>query len=114
MIQLYGIPNCDTVKKAKNYLTDQEVEFEFVNFKKTPPKKSDLLRWKKAFGDYPVNKRGRTYKLLQDEFEAANAEGKYELMIQNTSLIKRPILQKGSGSQNIIFGFAVDTYAAAI
>ncbi|MCO4756142.1 MAG: arsenate reductase, partial [Bacteriovoracaceae bacterium] len=61
-MKVYGIKNCDTVKKALKFLNENELEYEFVDFKKVTPTKADILRWKEAFGDLPVNKRGTTFR----------------------------------------------------
>lgn len=94
MYKLYGIPNCNTVKKAQNHLEKLNIEYEFINFKKTPPTKDLLKLWKDAFGDWPVNKKGPTYRKIKEEFEAASSAQKYNILIETTSAIKRPILMK--------------------
>ncbi len=95
MYKLYGIPNCDTVKKAKTYLDEKGIDYDFINFKKTPPTKKDITKWKKFMGELPVNKRGTTFRKLKEEFEGGSAASKVELLISNSSAIKRPILELG-------------------
>jgi arsenate reductase len=108
MIKLYGIPNCNTVKKAQLFLDNAKIDYEFINFKKTPPTMTQINKWKKAFGDWPVNKKGPTYRKIKDEFEAADAKAKKDLLINTTSAIKRPILEvKGDVKA---FGFSEDEY----
>ena len=109
MYTIFGIPNCNTVKKALTHLEELGVEFEFVNFKKTAPTKSQIKLWKKAFGDWPVNKRGPTYRKIKDAFETASPEQKIELLLDNTSAIKRPILQKEK--EVIGLGYEHEVYA---
>ena len=92
--KLYGIPNCNTVKKAKDALESKGIEFEFVNFKKTPPNKTQLKRWKSFFQQWPVNRKGPTFRKYKELFDEAGAPQKWEFMIENTSMIKRPILEK--------------------
>jgi Spx/MgsR family transcriptional regulator len=106
---MYGIPNCDTVKKAKKALEEKSIEFEFVDFKKVAPTEKDLKRWKKAMGEWPVNPRGRTFKVIKEEFEAATDKKKVELMAENTSAIKRPILE--NNGEVIAFGFDKEVYS---
>lgn len=106
---LYGIPNCDTVKKAKNALDESGIEYEFVNFKKTLPNKTQLKRWKSFFQEWPVNRRGPTFRKHKEDFEQASAPRKIELMIENTSMIKRPILEKKGAV--IAMGFEPETYS---
>ena len=68
MYKIYGIPNCNTVKKALTHLDKAGVTYEFVNFKKEPPTVKLLKDWKVAFGDWPVNKKGPTYRKIKEEF----------------------------------------------
>ena len=112
MYKIYGIPNCDTVKKALSHLNESSIQYEFVNFKKTPPTKTQLQQWKKSFGDWPVNKRGPTYRKIKEEFEAANDAGKKEILAQTTSAIKRPILEKDGVT--ICFGYCKEDYDQAL
>lgn len=108
MIRLYGIPNCNTVKKAQLFLDKHKIEFEFVNFKKTPPTLTQINKWKKAFGDWPVNKKGPTYRKIKEEFESADDAAKKKILTETTSAIKRPILEvKGEVKA---FGFNEDEY----
>jgi Spx/MgsR family transcriptional regulator len=109
MYKIYGIPNCNTVKKALNHLNDSGLEYEFINFKKSAPKQKDLKAWKAAFGDWPVNKRGPTYRKIKEEFEAASAAEKYKILTETTSAIKRPILTKNDDI--ICFGYDEDQYS---
>lgn len=108
MIKLYGIPNCNTVKKAQLFLDKENVEYEFINFKKTPPTMIQINKWKKAFGDWPVNKKGPSYRKIKDEFEAADAKTKKDILINTTSAIKRPILEIDNEVK--LFGFKEDEY----
>ena len=94
-MKLYGIPNCDTVKKVRALLEEKGVDYEFVNFKKTPPTKSLIKMTKSFLGELPVNKRGTTFRKIKEEYEEASAGGKVDLLIQEPSAIKRPILLSG-------------------
>ena len=108
MYKVYGIPNCNTVKKALTHLDEASAKYEFINFKKQAPTKDELKLWKEAFGDWPVNKRGPTYRKIKEEFEAANAAGKYKLLMETTSAIKRPIVVKKDKVK--AFGYDEETY----
>jgi arsenate reductase (glutaredoxin) len=108
MYQIYGIPNCDTVKKALTHLRKQQLDFEFISFKKDKPTNTLIKSWKNFFNDWPVNKRGPTYRKIKDEFELANSDQKFLLLIENTSAIKRPILTYDS--QVICIGYDVELY----
>lgn len=103
MIKLYGIKNCDTVKKAMTFLEKNNVDFEFVDFKKNPPGRSDIEKWMKVFKDFPVNKKGTTFKKYQTEYEALKEEEKFSFIIKNNSMIKRPILE--SNGKVVSIGF---------
>lgn len=95
MTKIYGIPNCDTVKKARQWLADHHVDYEFVDFKKTPPEASLIERWLQDISlDVLLNKRGTTWRKLSDEQKQAaeNREGAVKLMVAQPSLIKRPVL----------------------
>jgi Spx/MgsR family transcriptional regulator len=105
---MYGIPNCNTVKKAQVHLENSGIEFEFINLKKQPPTQSLLKVWKAAFGDWPVNKKGPTYRKIKEVFEESNAAGKYKILSETTSAIKRPILTKND--EVICFGYDADQY----
>jgi len=108
MYKLYGIPNCDTVKKARNYLDKNEITYEFVNFKKDSVDLEMIKRWKNFVGDWPVNKRGRTYRELKDDFEDSSDSQKMAMIQENTSLIKRPVLEKGK--KVMCLGFELDIF----
>jgi arsenate reductase (glutaredoxin) len=107
-MKLYGIANCDTVKKARVFLEKLNIEFQFIDFKKHKPTKTDLLRWKKVFGDWPLNKRGPTFRKYQAEFEALAETKKAEFIIEQSSMIKRPILERDG--EVLAFGFDEKIY----
>lgn len=108
MIKLYGIPNCDTVKKARSWLENKKIDFTFVDFKKIPPEKGQLQRWSEAFGGPPANTKGVTYKKHKDVFDELTPAKKLDFLIEHSSMIKRPILEKGN--QVLAFGFNEEEY----
>lgn len=97
MTTIYGIPNCDTVKKARNWLAEHGIAAEFVDFKKVPPAPELIEAW---LGDIDVavllNKRGTTWRKLDEvqQARAATREGAVALMAAQPSLIKRPVLSQ--------------------
>ena len=103
MIYLFGIPNCDTVKKARTFLEAHSIAFEFVDFKKSHPSPQSIELWQKAFGGLPVNKKGLTYKKHSQVFETLTESQQIAFISQNSSMIKRPILQKDKTV--LCFGF---------
>ncbi len=96
MLKIYGIPNCDKMKKMFNQLKDSGFDFEFYNYKKNAPTSELIIRWKKHLNDWPVNKRGTTYRKVKELFEAGDEAEKIDLIIQNASMIKRPIIEHES------------------
>jgi len=94
MLRVYGISNCDTVKKAKAFLDNEKIDYEFIDFKKNPPNKKSLSIWASFAGELPVNKKGTTYKKVKDEYESKNESEKIELILSNSSMIKRPIFER--------------------
>lgn len=94
MLRVFGIPNCDTVKKAKRFLDESGVNYEFCNFKKEPPTMQQLLDWEKQVGEDLVNKKGRTFRLIKEDFETLGQKERLKLLQTNTSAIKRPLIER--------------------
>lgn len=109
MYKLFGIPNCDTVKKARLFLESVNIEFEFIDFKKYRPTLEDIDRWTKRFGGPPVNVKGITYKKHKDLFEKLSVKEQNVFIQDNTSMIKRPILQYKNSP--LFFGFDQEKYS---
>lgn len=93
MLTVYGIANCDKMKKLINLLNVSGFSFQFYNYKKNPPTEHLILKWKKHLNDWPINKKGTTYRKIKDVFENADDSEKLNLIIQNSSMIKRPIVE---------------------
>lgn len=108
MIKLFGIPNCDTVKKARTFLEKKQVSFEFVDFKKYKPTNDDISRWSEVFGGLPVNTKGVTYKKHKEQFEGLSPKEQVKFIQENTSMIKRPVLEKDG--KVLAFGFDEDKF----
>lgn len=109
-MKLYGIPNCDTVKKARTFLQEKGVAYEFVDFKKTPPDAALLETWLQSVPlETLLNKRGTTWRKLDAavQAEAAEAAGAVRVMAENPSVIKRPVLEKDG---SVYVGFSADQY----
>lgn len=94
MITLYGIPNCATVSKARKWLTENNIDYQFHNFKKDGLEQAALEKWVAALGwEVLLNKRGTTWRKLSDEIKLDVDQNKaISIMIDNTSIIKRPVL----------------------
>ena len=95
MITLYGIPNCDTVKKARTWLDTQGIAYTFHDFKKAGLDEATVASWLKHVPwETLVNKKGTTWRGLPDATKAAvnDAASATAVMLENTSVIKRPVL----------------------
>ena len=106
---VYGIPNCNTVKKALDWLKANQIAYEFHDFKKKGISAEKLTEWFAVFGwDKVINKNGLTFKKLSKEEQAAiNSPDKViEYLMQNTSAIKRPIVEKNGKAVLISFNEA--------
>ena len=110
-ITLYGIPNCDTVKKARVYLDGRGVAYHFHDYKKAGIEKADLERWSKQVGwEKLLNKAGTTFKKLPDADKTDIDETKaIALMLANPSMIKRPVVEDG---ETLLVGFKPEAYDA--
>ena len=94
MIKLYGIPNCDTIKKARSWLDKHGVDYEFHNYKKQGVPEKELKAWVKLLGwEVLLNKRGTTWRQLDEDTKAkVNQASAIQIMLDNPSIIKRPVL----------------------
>jgi len=97
VIQVFGIPNCDTIKKARKWLDANGVSYEFHDYKKKGIDKATLTRWCKELGwEALVNTRGTTWRKLSDQQKSDLSQAKaIALLMDNTSMIKRPIIVTG-------------------
>lgn len=109
MYKLFGIPNCDTVKKARTFLDKKKVTYEFIDFKKYRPTEDDIQRWAQSFGGLPVNAKGVTYKKHKEVYEAIGKKSQVTFIQDNTSMIKRPILERDGTV--LSFGFDEKQYS---
>ncbi|MGE0113684.1 MAG: ArsC family reductase [Steroidobacteraceae bacterium] len=110
MHKLYGIKNCDTMKKARNWLDEHGVTYEFHDYKASGIDRAHLQRWCKELGwETLLNRAGTTFKKLPDSDKAHLTESKaIELMLAQPSLIKRPVLTAGN---KLLIGFKPELYA---
>jgi len=98
MITLYGIPNCDSVKKAKVWLEQADIAFQFYNFKQQALSTSKIQQWLDTLGhDVIINKRSTTWKQLSEsEKLIAESDQAAELIASHPTLVKRPVLETAS------------------
>ena len=109
-MKLSGIPNCNTVKKARVWLTENDVAIPFHDFKKQGISEELLKAWLKQISwEKLVNRQGTTWRQLSDEAKAAvcDATSAINLMLEKSSVIKRPVLEIDN---KIILGFDEATY----
>ncbi len=93
---LYGIPNCNSVKKAMDWLNNHEVDFVFHNYKKEGIDIDKLKSWASQVGwEIIFNKKGSTWKLIADQYKNLNEKIAIDIMLTHNSIIKRPIVESG-------------------
>lgn len=113
MITIYGIPNCDTMKKARVWLEARGLEYAFHDYKKAGISADKLNAWSDAVSwEVLLNKAGTTFRKLADTDKATITRDKaIALMVEQPSLIKRPVLEYPGG---VLVGFKPDIYASAL
>ena len=104
MIELYGIPNCDTVKKARAWLDGRGIGYDFYDYKKEGADPDKLAAWSDEIGwEALFNRRGTTFRTLPDADKAGIDRAKaIRLMQDHPSLIKRPVVEHEGG---LLVGF---------
>ena len=109
MITLYGIRNCDTVKKARKWLEDRHIDYRFHDFREDGLSESQVRAWLEDMDrSQLVNKRSTSWKALDSETrEAMSAETAVDAIMQHPTLIKRPLLDTG---KQRFTGFSIDDY----
>lgn len=115
MITLYGIPNCDSVKKARTWLTGQGVDYQFHDFKKQGVPANLLPAWAEAVGwDKLLNRKGPTWRKLDPTVQASvvDAASAFAVMQTHASVIKRPVVAWSSGKLTV--GFSPEAFAAQL
>lgn len=113
-LHLYGIPNCDTVKKARKWLEANGIVYAFHDYKKEGADEGKVADWIADKGvDVVLNKRGTTYRKLSDaqKGDAADSHKAARLLVQHPSMIKRPVVEHANG---ILIGFKEDEWSALL
>lgn len=108
-VTIYGIKNCDTMKKAFVWLDKAGVAYDFHDYKKAGASKGDLEKWCKAVGwETVLNRAGTTFKKLpESDKDGLNERKAIALMMAQPSMIKRPVLDDG---KHLLIGFKPDEY----
>ncbi len=111
-LTIYGIKNCDTMKKARAFLDKRGVAYVFHDYKVAGIDKAKLEGWaKKAGWETLLNKAGTTFRKLPDKDKEGLTEAKaIKLMLAQPSMIKRPVLELGGGK--LLVGFKPEQYEA--
>jgi len=112
MTVIYGIKNCDTVRKAFTWLDGHKVAYRFHDYKKDGVDRARLEKWIKLAGwEVLLNRAGTTFKKLSDKDKEGLSEKKaIALMLAQPSMIKRPVVEKGA---KLLVGFKPEEYAKA-
>ena len=110
MVRIYGIPNCDTMKKALQWLADNAVAYEFHDYKKEGVDEKRLRRWVEQVGwEALLNRRGMMWRKLDDAVkETIDEASAVRIMLQTPSIIKRPVLEH---KKTLHVGFKEAEYA---
>ena len=113
-VTIYGIKNCDTMKKARAWLDDHGVAYEFHDYKTAGIDRERLERWSKKVGwETLLNRAGTTFRKLPDKDKQSLDAGKaLALMLAQPSMIKRPVLDLGGGK--LLVGFKPESYGEAL
>jgi arsenate reductase (glutaredoxin) len=113
-MKLYGIPNCDTVKKARDWFKNHHIDYKFHDFKKEGISPEKLNEWDaKAGYEKFLNKQSATWKQLGPEVKDSikTKNDAFKLLQEKTSMIKRPVIE---GGDFLFFGFDEDAYRKLI
>ncbi|MGB3832214.1 MAG: ArsC family reductase [Mesorhizobium sp.] len=112
-ITMYGIPNCDTIKKARIWLEGHGVGYAFHNYREQGLEAARLDGWVERLGwEVLLNKSSATFRALPEaDRQGLDAAGAKALMLANPTMIKRPVLDLGD---RLLVGFKADAYAAAL
>jgi Spx/MgsR family transcriptional regulator len=112
-VTIYGIKNCDTMKKARAWLDGHGVAYEFHDYKAAGAPKEKLKAWSEEFGwESLLNRAGTTFrKLPEAEKESLNERKALALMLAQPSMIKRPVLELGG---KVLVGFKPEVYAREV
>jgi arsenate reductase (glutaredoxin) len=108
---LYGIRNCDTMKKARAWLDAHGVSYTFHDYKASGIDRATLEKWAAVVGwETLLNRAGTTFRKLPDAAKTGLTEAKaMKLMLEQPSMIKRPVLEKG---RTLLVGFSEERYSA--
>ncbi len=113
MTTLYGLKNCDTCKKARNWLTRFGIEHRFVDYRDEPVDATTLLAWKQALGGWEamINKSSTSWRQLPDARKSPGSDAEWKLLLrEHPALIRRPLVVADDGT--ISQGFSDSAFKA--
>lgn len=112
-VTLFGISNCGTVKKARKWFDDHEIDYRFHDFKRDGVDESVLAEWMKVLGwERLLNRAGTTFRKMPDsETQALDSPKVLKLLMKYPSAIKRPVLMRGDILE---VGFSPERYASVL
>ncbi len=110
-VTIYGIKNCDTMKKARAWLEKYGIDYAFHDYKTAGIERERLEKWEKKVGwEMLLNRAGTTFRKLSDKDKAGlDAKKALALMLKQPSMIKRPVLDPGGGK--LLVGFSPELYS---
>ncbi|MDO4896129.1 MAG: Spx/MgsR family RNA polymerase-binding regulatory protein [Moraxella sp.] len=114
MLTIYGIKNCNTMKKSFDFLRQKGVAYEFFDYKKSALSQDDFAKFVVTFGDKVINKQGTTYRKLDDTAKTVLSSGDvsamYDIVKDNLGVLKRPIIM---GDDVALIGFDEQAWAVS-
>ncbi len=109
-MKIYGIKTCDSVRKARKFMKEKGINYQFIDFRKTPVGEEKITQWlEKVSIDTLFNNRGTTYRTLKLKEKNLNDEEKAAWLAKENMLIKRPVIEYGD---EVIVGFDQEKYEA--
>ena len=115
MYIVYGIPNCNSVKKARTWLEEHQISYQFHDYKKSGISKAKLTQWCRQLGwENLLNKKGTTWRGLDEAVQQSitNQAAAIGLMMENNSVIKRPVIEKDD--KIVVVRFDEEQYAKLV
>lgn len=109
MLTLYGIANCDSVKKARQWLDAHQLAYQFVDVRQQPPSTEQWQSWAQTLGTALINKRSTSWRALSREDQAdLSLDNMVRMLDKSPTLMKRPLIL---GGPQPLLGFHADTYS---
>ncbi|MBE8720531.1 arsenate reductase [Sphingobacterium pedocola] len=114
MVEIYGIKNCNTVKKALDWLVEHKIAYTFHDFKKEPAQEKKLREWaEKVSWEQLVNKKGTTWRKLtkEEQDDVKDISSAIQVLLANNSMIKRPVIEC---NDLVLLGFDDNVYLSTL